>query len=90
MPTYQITTTVVYVYEVDADGEEQAEKLGWQYEDYQHYAEVDSIEVLELEPDQVDEQNQLTCMNIFSRGEKDLGISLNCPPRVAPPVTYLL
>jgi hypothetical protein len=55
MPTYQITTTVVYVYEVDADGEEQAEKLGWQYEDYQHYAEVDSIEVLELDPEQIDE-----------------------------------
>jgi hypothetical protein len=52
MPTYEITTTVVYVYEVEADDVEQAEKIGWQYEDYQHYAEVDSIEVAELESEE--------------------------------------
>lgn len=52
MARFEITTTVVYVYEVEADDVEEAEKMGWQYEDYQHYAEVDSIEVAELEPEE--------------------------------------
>jgi hypothetical protein len=40
---------VEYSYEVEANNETDAEKQGWEYEDYPHSATVDSIEVSELE-----------------------------------------
>ena len=49
MPRYQVTTMVEYSYEVEANNETDAEKQGWEYEDYPHSATVDSIEVSELE-----------------------------------------
>lgn len=55
MPRYQVTTMVEYSYEVEADNESDAEKQGWQYEDYPHSATVDSIDVDELEEDDDDD-----------------------------------
>lgn len=49
MPRYEITTTVNYTYEVEADSLEEAEKLGYDYEEYRHFGEVFDIEVAELE-----------------------------------------
>jgi hypothetical protein len=54
MPNYQITTTVEFTYEFNADSEESAEAEGWKYEDYKQYAEVYSIEVKELESEEED------------------------------------
>ena len=51
MPTYAITVNVDYHYEVEADSQEEAERAGWDYEDYSHTAEVYSIKVEELESD---------------------------------------
>lgn len=45
MPMYDLKVTVEYFYEVEADNEEQAEELGWHYEDYAFSGEVYSIEV---------------------------------------------
>ena len=49
MPRYEVTVLVEYNYEVEADDYESAEKQGFDYEDYAHFAQVDSIEVAELE-----------------------------------------
>ena len=54
MPKYQVTTIVEYIYDVEADNQEDAEKQGWEYEDYPHAATVDSIEVEEIEEDDND------------------------------------
>ena len=56
MPKYDIKVIVEYQYEVEADSEEDAEKQGWEYEDYQFAGEVYSIEVDEQpEEDEEDE-----------------------------------
>jgi hypothetical protein len=47
MATYDITVTVEYNYEVEADSVDEAEAQGWEYEDYSHNAEVYSIRVAE-------------------------------------------
>jgi hypothetical protein len=44
MPTYDLKVIVEYNYEVEAENEEEAEKMGWEYEDY-GFPEVYSIEV---------------------------------------------
>lgn len=54
MPMYDLKVTVEYFYEVEADNEEQAEELGWHYEDYAFSGEVYSIEVDE-QPEEVEE-----------------------------------
>jgi len=51
MPTYDVKVVVEYFYEVEAEDEEQAEKQGWEYENYPFSAEVYSIEVEEQEED---------------------------------------
>jgi hypothetical protein len=54
MPMYDLKVIVEYNYEVEADNEEQAEELGWHYEDY-GFPEVYSIEVDEqYEEDEVE------------------------------------
>jgi hypothetical protein len=58
MANYEITTTVVYTYEVEADSEEQAEAEGWMYENYKQHAEVDSIRVFELESDDEEDEEE--------------------------------
>jgi len=55
MSNYELTVTVTYTYEVEADSREEAEKQGFEYEDYQHNGEIYSIEVAELEEDEEDE-----------------------------------
>lgn len=55
MPTYDVKVIVEYYYEVEADNEAEAEKLGWAYEEYSHSGEVYSIEVEEQEEDEEDE-----------------------------------
>jgi len=50
MPTYDLEVTVTYNYEVEADTWEEAEEMGWEYEDYGYTAEVYSIDVTEQDP----------------------------------------
>jgi hypothetical protein len=45
MPTYDVTVVVEYNYEVWAEDEDAAKEMGWEYEDYSHHAEVDTINV---------------------------------------------
>jgi hypothetical protein len=52
MPTYDIKVIVEYNYEVEADNAEEADKMGWEYEDYAFSGEVYSIEVEEQEEDE--------------------------------------
>lgn len=54
MPLYNLKVVVTYEYEVEADNEEQAEQMGWEYEDYPYSGEVYSIDVEEL-PEEEDE-----------------------------------
>jgi hypothetical protein len=57
MPMYDLKVTVDYFYEVEADNEEQAEELGWHYEDYAFSGEVYSIKVDEQpEEEEVEEE----------------------------------
>lgn len=55
MGKYFVTTTVEYYFEVEADSEDEAEEMGWKYQDYPYSAEVDSIEVEALEDEEDDE-----------------------------------
>jgi len=57
MPRFEVTTTVVYSYDVEADNVEEAEKQGFDYEDYQHHGTVESIEVYEYEEEDDEEQD---------------------------------
>lgn len=52
MARYELTVTVEYVYEVEADDYPSAEKQGWDYEDYQHSGSVYEIQVAELPEDE--------------------------------------
>jgi hypothetical protein len=54
MPNYNVKVIVEYEYEVEADNEEQAEKMGWEYEDYANWSSVYSIDVEELEEEEED------------------------------------
>lgn len=58
MGKFEVTVSVEYCYEVEADSLEDAEKMGWDYEDYAHHASVDSIEVAELPEDEEDEEDE--------------------------------
>lgn len=55
MATYSLKVTVEYEYEVEADSWEDAEKQGWEYEDYAHNASVYSIDVTEEDEDEEEE-----------------------------------
>lgn len=48
MPTYNLKVTVEYEYEVEADSAEEAEKEGWNYDDYSYTGVVYDIDVEEL------------------------------------------
>ncbi len=52
MPIYDVKVVVEFFYEVEAENEEEAEKLGWHYEDHLYSAEVYSIKVDEQEEDE--------------------------------------
>lgn len=49
MPTYDLKVVVEYFYEVEAETEEEAHQMGWEYEDYSYTGEVYSVEVYEQE-----------------------------------------
>lgn len=51
MATYDVIVTVRYYYEVEADNDAEAEKLGWMYEDHPYSAEVHDITVEEQDED---------------------------------------
>lgn len=55
MPRFEVTTTVEYVGEVEAETREEAEAMGWDWEENLNYFAVDSIEVHEYE-DEDDEE----------------------------------
>ena len=55
MASYELTVLVEYIYEVEADSYEEAEKQGYDYENYSHTAIVSSIEVAEFEEESEDE-----------------------------------
>jgi len=57
MPTYDIKVIVEYNYEVEAENEQEAEELGWHYEDYAFSGEVYSIDVDE-QPEEVYEDEE--------------------------------
>lgn len=48
---YGVSVRVDYYYEIEATSREEAEKLGYYYEDYQHSGDVYSIKVEEVEDD---------------------------------------
>jgi hypothetical protein len=58
MATFNVKVVVHYEYEVEADDESQADKLGWNYEDYGHCAEVYSIDSEEVESEEDDEEEE--------------------------------
>lgn len=47
MATWNVTVLVEYSYEVEADSFEEAEKQGWEYEEYYYTGQVESIDVEE-------------------------------------------
>lgn len=57
MATYEVKVVVSYRYQVEAEDDQQAEKEGWNYENYSHFGEVDSIqfEMIEEEEDEDEE-----------------------------------
>lgn len=57
MPMYDVKVVVTYEYEVEADNEEQAEEMGWYYEEYPFAGEVYSIKV--YEQDEKDDEVEL-------------------------------
>ena len=54
MATYNVKVVVEYEYEIEADNEEQAEKEGWNYEEYNYAATVDSIDIELLDEEEED------------------------------------
>jgi hypothetical protein len=57
MPTFDVKVIVEYNYEVEADNAEEAESMGWEYEDYSYTAEVYSIDVDE-QPEEAEEEEK--------------------------------
>lgn len=55
MPRYTVKTIVEFVYEVEADNEVEAEKQGWEWEDYTFNSAVESIDVEEIEEEEEEE-----------------------------------
>ena len=58
MATYDVKVIVEYMYEVDVESEEEAQELGWQYEDYSHFAEVYSIETTLISDDEDENEDE--------------------------------
>lgn len=58
MPKYEVTTTIEYVGEVEADSREEAESMGWDWEENLNYFAVQSIEVAELEDEEDEDEEE--------------------------------
>jgi hypothetical protein len=56
MATYEVKVKVDFSYEVEADSPEQAEEQGWLWEDYTHFSDVFSIDVVEIESDEDEDE----------------------------------
>jgi hypothetical protein len=56
MPQYEVKVIVEYNYDVEAETAEEAEALGWEYEDYAFSADVYSIDVTEV-AEEVEDEN---------------------------------
>ena len=56
MAKYDIEVVVSYMYEVDAEDDLEAEKEGWNYENYKHFAQVDSIKIEMIEKDEEEDE----------------------------------
>lgn len=56
MGLYYVKVRVDFEYEVEADSMEQAEEQGWYWEDYCHYADVYSINVDDITPEEDEEE----------------------------------
>lgn len=54
MARYDVKVVVEYYYEVEADSRDEAEEMGYDYEEYQHSGQVESITVEEIEEDEDD------------------------------------
>jgi hypothetical protein len=52
MPNYNVEVTVNFMYEVEADSPQEAEAQGWNWEDYNMFGEVYSIDVSEIGEDE--------------------------------------
>lgn len=52
MATYDIEVVVSYMYQVEAEDDLEAEKEGWNYEEYKHFAQVDSIKFEMIKDDE--------------------------------------
>lgn len=57
MATYNVKVIVEYEYEVDCDTPEEAEKEGWNYEDYGAWASVYSIDVEDITEEEEEEED---------------------------------
>jgi hypothetical protein len=57
MKEYELQVTVTYNYTVEAESWDEAEKQGWEYEDWSHTAQVESIDVTELDNDEYDDED---------------------------------
>ena len=58
MPKYEVTTTIESVGEVEADSREEAESMGWDWEENLNYFAVQSIEVAELEDEEDEDEEE--------------------------------
>jgi hypothetical protein len=58
MGRYEVTVLVEYVYDVEAESVEDAEQMGWDYEDYQHFGTVTTIEVYDYQEDEEEEKGE--------------------------------
>jgi hypothetical protein len=56
MATFDVKVVVEYFYEVEAENEEEAEALGWRYEDYAFGGEVYSIDVTQTSEDEDEDE----------------------------------
>ena len=52
MPLYYVKTIVQFSQEVEAENEEEAEAIGWEWEDKLAYDFVESIDVEELDEEE--------------------------------------
>ena len=59
MPKYDVMVTVNYYYEVEADNDAEAEKLGWMYEDHPYSAEVNEITVSEQDEEEDEDDGKI-------------------------------
>jgi hypothetical protein len=55
MGLYNVKVVVEYEYEVEADSLEEAEKQGFEYEEYSYTGDIYSIDAEELPSDEEDE-----------------------------------